>query len=193
MAYGYPGMKSPEQFAQEYNSALTAYQNLYKNLNYMNPYAQMPGQMAAPQSQVNNPVGNSVSTQGDYKIVSKYEEVANTPTRLDGTASLFFDFDHMIFWSKKFVNGQHSIQAYGFSPINNSSEPGQPTSQSKSENATVSEPQENDVVKIILDRLDKLEAAMQKQNKMDEPVTTNTLPSEPIRVRKRNDNSEVAQ
>ena len=33
MAYGYPGMKSPEQFAQEYNSALTAYQNLYKNLN----------------------------------------------------------------------------------------------------------------------------------------------------------------
>ena len=111
-------LKTPEQINQEYNQIMQQYQNMYRNIN--------------PVMQLNNGFNNNynnvvtsqpaVSVSGDYKIIEKYAEVENTPTSLDGTASLFFDFDNMVFWSKKFVNGQHAVQAYKFMPINNNTE-----------------------------------------------------------------------
>ena len=139
-AMGFPA-KTPEQLAQEYNSLLTNYQNVYRN---MQPMAAVPSQ---------TPNVNAVSNAGDYRLVNKYDEVINTPTRLDGTASLFFDFDNMVFWSKKFVNGQHTIQAYKFMPINNSPEQTD-TVENKSDD---SKSNELDILSTIVDRLDKLE------------------------------------
>jgi hypothetical protein len=123
----YGALKTPEQLSQEYAAMMQQYQTMYRNLN------------PVPNNIYNNQTvqQNAVSTAGDYRIVDKYEEVENTPTRLDGTASLFFDFDNMVFWSKKFVNGQHAIQSYKFMPINNNSEP-TPTLEEDSPNETES-------------------------------------------------------
>ena len=48
---------------------------------------------------------NIPCTNGTYTKVTSYNDVENTPTPTDGTATLFFDFEHGVFWSKKFVNG----------------------------------------------------------------------------------------
>jgi len=77
-----------------------------------NQYMQQMQQQAPPQQNTN---GKSMS--GAYFSVSNYSEVEQSSTPIDGTASLFFDFSNGTFWSKKFVNGRHEIQAYYFKPI----------------------------------------------------------------------------
>jgi hypothetical protein len=149
----YGALKTPEQINQEYASMMQQYQNMYRNINPM------------PNTMYNNPPAqqNAVSTAGDYKIVNKYEEVENTPTRLDGTASLFFDFDNMVFWSKKFVNGQHAVQAYKFMPINNNSE----QTNTSAEETTPKEPElfENKVLKLLEDLSERVKVLEKSQAK----------------------------
>lgn len=133
------------------------YQNMYRNIN----------PAISPNNNFNNytPTNQTaVSVSGDYKIIEKYAEVENTPTRLDGTATLFFDFDNMVFWSKKFVNGQHAIQSYKFLPINNNTDV--PTVTQVDE-ASEPQPKHNldNVLDEILGRLKALEDSKTKSTR----------------------------
>lgn len=98
--YGMP-QKPPEQMQQEINQLMGQYQNMF-------------GQAGQPTSKP-----QAVGERGEFVKVSSFEEVEEYPTRLDGTATLFFDFKNRVFWSKKFSNGGHSIQAFKFEPVNN--------------------------------------------------------------------------
>lgn len=157
--FGYPSLKTPEQLAQEYNQIMQQYQNMYRNI--------APGMSNINTSPNTNNINNyanqnAVSSSGDYKIIEKYSEVENTPTRLDGTASLFFDFDNMVFWSKKFVNGQHAIQSYKFMPINTNADVS--TSQTVEEQAA-EENNSSDVNKILQDILARLSALEESKHR----------------------------
>lgn len=99
--YGVP-QKSPEQMQQEINQLMGQYQNMFNQ-------AAQPTQSTKPQA---------VGERGEFVKVSDFNEVEDAPTRLDGTATLFFDFKNRVFWSKKFSNGGHSIQAFKFEPVN---------------------------------------------------------------------------
>lgn len=97
--YGMP-QKSPEQMQQEINQLMGQYQNMFGQVQ----------QPAKPQS---------MGERGEFVKVSDFSsEVEDAPTRLDGTPTLFFDFSNRVFWSKKFSNGGHSIQAFKFEPVN---------------------------------------------------------------------------
>ena len=146
---GMNGLKTPEQLAQEYQQIMQNYQNLYRNLNpnmSMNPM----------QNNFQSPASQSVSTNGDYRAVKNFSEVEQAPTRLDGTASLFFDFDNMVFWSKKFINGQHMIQPYKFMALNNDNVPEEPAKESTKEDSNLLATL-TDMLDKLTNRLDKLE------------------------------------
>ena len=59
-----------------------------------------------------------MSNRGTYVYVNDYQEVVNYPTPADGNAVLFFNLDKGILWSKKFINGSNSIQAFTIAPLN---------------------------------------------------------------------------
>ena len=156
----YAPLKTPEQINQEYNQIMQQYQNMYRNINP----AITPNNNFNPNYTPPTTTQNAVSVAGDYRIVEKYSEVENTPTRLDGTASLFFDFDNMVFWSKKFVNGQHAIQSYKFMPINNNTDVNiASVEEPAAENKPKSELE--GVLTEILARLKALEEKQTKTNK----------------------------
>lgn len=95
--------KPPQQMQDEINSLMAQYQAMYNG-----------GQ---PQQQQK---ATAVGERGEFVKVSGIDEVEEAPTRLDGTATLFFDFKNRVFWSKKYSNGGHTIQAFRFEPINTS-------------------------------------------------------------------------
>lgn len=158
--YGYNNipMKSPQQLQQEYSNLMQQYQNIY-NTQYQN---NMPIQ--SPNS---GQVSSSPSISGSYTKVSNYSEVENAPTPTDGTANLFFDFEHGVFWSKKFANGQHTIQSFTFRPLNQN---GDVTPSKESEQAPVKE--DNNIIQEpvfkeidlsgVYERLDKIENKLSK-------------------------------
>jgi hypothetical protein len=100
-----------------------------------NSYKQMQSQM---QSNVQPTVNPSMGQRGIFIQISDYKEVENYPVPTDGTPTLFFDFVHYVFYSKKFANGQCSIQSFVFSPMN-----GNGTSSSDTDNK-VEENKQND-------------------------------------------------
>lgn len=163
-SYYFQGIKSPEQLQAEYNQAMQQYQAMYKNL--ANPPSQLglqqPGfpqqQSFQQQSQPQQQANSSVSTIGSYQVVNSYKEVEDTPVSFDGSATLFFDFNNMIFWSKKFVDGQGRIQAFRFTPLN-------VVSNDDTKQETVEkqeEPDSSDILVQILGRIEALEARMSK-------------------------------
>ena len=161
-------MKTPEQLNQEYAQLMQQYQNMYRAVNMQGP----------PQMQMQNLSNQSaVSTSGDYKIVEKYADVENTPTRLDGTASLFFDFTNMVFWSKKFINGQHAIQAYKFMPINTTGDNPENKSEPVKQESTAAD---NSLLESILDRLTALEESLQNKSTKDEIISNKQITKKSI-------------
>lgn len=135
------GFKSPEQYQQEYQQIMQNYQNMY------NRVAPNQGQ---PQANQASQVASSPLAGGEYKYITKPEDVETYPTRVDGTATLLIDFDNGVFWSKKFENGQHSIQTYKFFPMNT------PTNTVNAKSTP--EEDEPTPIELILQRLEKLEA-----------------------------------
>lgn len=64
----------------------------------------------------------SMGQRGSWSSIGDFKEVENAPVPFNGTPILFFDFQHGVFYSKKFVNGQCSIQPFGFAPLNSVAE-----------------------------------------------------------------------
>lgn len=111
MMGGFIQQKSPQQMQNEYNQAMQQYQNLYGQYNQSQ---QLPNNI----SQNSNIQNIGLTTSGLFRSVSGADEVTESPTALDGSATLFFDFANKVFWSKKYVSGRHEIQAYEFKAIN---------------------------------------------------------------------------
>ena len=90
--------------------------------NLYNTYKQMQSQMMGMQQQQQPPmnVNPAMGQRGTWMQVHEYKEVESYPVPTDGTPSLFFDFDHGMFYSKKFANGQCCIQDFYFGPTNGS-------------------------------------------------------------------------
>ena len=165
-------MKTPQQLQQEYSNLMQQYQNIY-NSQYT------PANVNNMQMQPNTNLGNtSPSIQGAYTKVSGYSEVENAPTPTDGTATLFFDFEHGVFWSKKFANGQHTIQSFTFRPLNQN---GDIISNIKEEQVAIKEdpkqveiPNTNIDLNELYERLSNIE---NKLGKMTAPKQTATKTS----------------
>lgn len=164
MNYGYSynpiPMKTPQQLQQEYSNLMQQYQTIY-NTQFPNP-------------NINNIQTNNMGQQssspcvsGSYTKVSGYSEVENAPTPTDGTATLFFDFEHGVFWSKKFANGQHTIQSFAFRPLNQNGDitpKEEPVLVKEEVKETIPTPNIN--LDDLYERLDKLENKISK-------ITTN--------------------
>lgn len=130
----------------------------YQQLQQNNPYN--------PNTQPNNAVNN----RGDYITVKDYQQVETTPARTDGVATLFFDFDNKIFYSKKLLNGKPSIQTFTFDFLNGSSpndtKPMEPESANTEDSV---QPNYNEVLTELINRFDKMERKIkkiEKQNKL---------------------------
>lgn len=134
--YGYQNFmsKSPDQLAQELQQMLAN-----------NPYAQPS----------NNP---AMDNRGDYMEIKDPKMVETYPARIDGKATLFFDFDHWTFCSKKLINGKPSLQWFCFQPLNNSADtPTEPEVQPVSEELQTAQNTlaEGSALDIILEKLEK--------------------------------------
>lgn len=146
--------RTPQQLQQEYSNLMQQYQNLYGANNQQN--------------QSLNISSNIPSTNGTYTKVSSYNEVENFPTSTDGTATLFFDFEHGVFWSKKFVNGQHTIQAFTFRPLNQNADAQKTETNivkevAREQTEMVTEPSKEDIYyNELSERLEKLETKVSK-------------------------------
>lgn len=70
----------------------------------------------APPQAVQQPIP-MMQRRGEYVNVKSVDEMHSAATRLDGTPTLFIDEEHGVFWSKKYVNGSHSVQAFSFAPL----------------------------------------------------------------------------
>lgn len=148
----------------------------FNNFGYMNPtQPKTPQQLqielsnmlqgqyapvynAYQQQQMQSPIMNKPSTSGIYDKISSYQDVENYPTPTDGTAVLLFNYESGVFYSKKFVNGQSTIQTFTFMPLNSNSvedvkiEP----KQSDSDKNTP------DYINTLLDRIEALERKISK-------------------------------
>lgn len=148
--------KTPQQLQNEYSNLLQQYQGMYNNLNGINNQNNIPN---------STPSVNVPSTNGTYTKVSSYNEVENYPTPTDGTATLFFDFEHGVFWSKKFSNGQHIIQSFAFRPLNQNGDITKQEVETKSNKEEVAEvteiapetPKQDYKYNELVERLEKLE------------------------------------
>lgn len=141
--------KSPQQMQEEYQALMAQYTNMFN-------------QQQPQQNKQQNP---AVSEKGQFVKVANFEEVSEYPTSLDGTATLFFDFKNKVFWSKKFLNGGHSIQAFTFQPVNST------------ENTKSKDDEEIDYTKELenikdptTERLDKLEKMIESLASKKTPV-----------------------
>lgn len=99
------------------------------NVNIDNLYAQYKQAQAQMQAQMNNMnaqpsvnINPAMGQRGTWLQVRDYKEVENYPVPTDGTPTLFFDFEHGMFYSKKFANGQCCIQDFYFGPTSGMSE-----------------------------------------------------------------------
>ena len=121
-----------------------------------NQYQQMGmGQQPTPNNNV------AMSNRGTYVYVNDYQEVVNYPTPADGNAVLFFNLDKGILWSKKFVNGANSIQAFAISPLNNVSNEGMTNPTPKEENP-IEEPKSDEIIDNLLNRVTNMEDKFDK-------------------------------
>lgn len=140
------------------------YENLYQGIySGLNPYMQpdlnaliAQAQKLQSQSPYNpsSQPNQSMNNRGDYVVIKDYKEVETTPARMDGIATLFFDWTNMVFYSKKLLNGKAVVQNFNFS-IANAMTDSEVTPQESGENAPVA--QNNDKIDILLDYVEKLE------------------------------------
>ena len=109
------------------------------------------------QPQYQQPQQNNVamSNRGTYVYVNDYNDVVNYPTPADGNAVLFFNLDKGILWSKKFVNGSNSIQAFTIAPLNNVSN--DMINNTQPSETVLGEPKNDDIINNLLDRTTMLE------------------------------------
>lgn len=156
---GNSGFKTPEQLQMEYNNLMQQYQGAFNRNNPMFSY---------PQTNMQTP---ALSNKGTYQYVKDIKEVENTPVALDGSASLFFDFDNGVFWSKKYENGQHKIQTFIFKAYNGN-EP-----LNSGENKADKGEKEPDKIKLLEERISKLESNLNKVKK--ETKKTEVIVDEP--------------
>lgn len=139
--------KTPQQLQAELTSMLQG------------QYA--PVYNAFQQQNMQSPIQNKPSTSGIYDQVSSYQEVENYPTPTDGTAVLLFNFGNGVFYSKKFVNGQSTIQPFTFMPLNSSS-----IDEKSNGNEIASRDEEiPEYIKALINRIDKIENSISKAYK----------------------------
>ncbi len=120
MSYGYGGNYSgynPQGSIDRINQQMQQLQMLQNQ--YQQQMGMQPNNIPPMQGQNSNPNMSAMSNRGTYVYVQDYQEVVNYPTPADGNAVLFFNLDKGILWSKKFVNGSNSIQAFTIAPLNN--------------------------------------------------------------------------
>lgn len=101
------------------------------------------------QQQMQSPIVNRPSTSGIYDRVSNYQEVENYPAPTDGNAVLLFNFENGVFYSKKFINGQSTIQTFTFMPLNTNAN-------DDSQNSPKNTPNEPDTIALINSLADKI-------------------------------------
>lgn len=126
--YGQP-MKTPDQYQAELLKQLQPNLDMY-NQQY-NAFQQQ-------QTLINN--------SGQYIKVSSYEEVKQVQAPSDGRPVIIIDEASGFLYSKKFDNGQEYIKAFRLVP-----------NEVKEEAPAPVKNEENDVLKQIMERLDKLE------------------------------------
>ena len=138
----------------------------YYQQNQMDRINQQIQQLQQLQMQYNQyaPQQNSqniaLSNRGTYVYVNDYQEVVNYPTPADGNAILFFNLDKGILWSKKFINGSNSIQAFTISPLNSFSN--EPINNSIQDKKPLVEENNNDLMDNLLNRMTNIEDKFDK-------------------------------
>lgn len=126
--FGQP-MKTPDQYQAELLKQLQPNLDMY-NQQY-NAFQQQ-------QTMMNN--------SGQYIKVASYEEVKQIQAPSDGRPVIIIDDANGFLYSKKFDNGQEFIKAFRLVP-----------NEAKEEVSAPVKNEENDVLKQIMERLDKLE------------------------------------
>ena len=96
---------------------------------------------------------NLMANSGNYVKVTSYEEVRNLQAPSDGRPIIIIDDANGFLYSKKFENGQEYIKAFRLVP-NEAVTNGTPNEENS---IKCDKNEENDTLKSILDRLDKLE------------------------------------
>lgn len=121
--------------------------------NIDNLYAQYKNMQAQMNAQPSVNVNPAMGQRGIWVQIREYKEVENSPVPTDGTPMLFFDYEHGVFYSKKFANGQCCIQDFYFGPTNGSSN-------SNKEEEAMPAPQVNSdmnpLFSALFDKLDEL-------------------------------------
>lgn len=155
--YGYGYNPADDNIDQIYNT--------YKQQQLQRQQRQQ--QMFANNSLYNNgyintpPSNNPIGQQGIFKQVREYKEVENASVAADGTPTLFFDFQHGIFYSKKYVEGRCTIQPYSFAPINNTPD-NEPISTNSESEASAMPTVSEVTLSAILSKLDELTQRIEK-------------------------------
>ena len=153
-----------------YNNNPYGYGNPYGQGNPMDRVNQQMQQLQQLQAQYQQmgmgqqPTPNNnvaMSNRGTYVYVNDYQEVVNYPTPADGNAVLFFNLDKGILWSKKFVNGANSIQAFAISPLNSVSNEGMVNNTSENDKGIV-EPKSDEIIDNLLNRVTNIEDKFDK-------------------------------
>ena len=151
-----PQMRTPEQYQADLLKQLQPNMDMY-NQQYM-AYQQQQNMMA---------------NSGQYIKVSSYEEVKQIQAPSDGRPIIIIDDANGFLYSKKFDNGQEYIKAFRLVP-------NEPNVQHDAENgSSMDKNQENDTLKQILERLDRLEG---KNNGVSGHVTEPVESTEPSGV-----------
>ena len=115
-----------------------------------NQYKQMQQQMQQPMQSNANP---AMGQRGTFIEIKSYSEVENYPVPTNGIPVLFFDFANYVFYSKKFVNGQCSIQDFYFGPMNGKNTHAKEVSEPIPE----TEPAQDPVVTALFEKMEMLE------------------------------------
>ena len=161
MPIGFVPGAAVDQLYNSYKQALDTLMN-YQRGSQIPPQQQQP----QPQSQGNNAMGQ----RGTFIQVSGYKDVDNYPVPLDGTPTLFFDYEHMVFWSKKFVNGQTCVQSFVFGPVNSNGVQRESKPEAEEKEAPKAETQD-DTLSLILEKLgdfsNRLEALESKSKAVE--------------------------
>ena len=139
-----------------------------------NQYQQMGMGQPMPQQSNSNV---AMSNRGTYVYVNDYNDVVNYPTPADGNAVLFFNLDKGILWSKKFVNGANSIQAFAIYPLNNVSNEGMVNNTSQEEKP-IESPKTDQIIDNMLSRITNMEDNFDKLMNMLAPKQPNDKPNQ---------------
>ena len=134
-------------------------------------YKQMQAQMQQGNNQPVMNVTPAMGQRGTWQQVKEYKEVENCPVPTDGTPTLFFDFEHGVFYSKKFANGQCCIQDFYFGPTgsqNSGSQKEEPLAPSSIDAASIPQaPQEGLLEATLSALLDKMDDIGKKLSVMN--------------------------